>query len=100
MDIDVIPLGRCLGAEIRGLHLGHRMDDDTVRTVRGAWLDHLVLLFRGQNLTDQQLITLISGGISAFWPEPLGSESSLLGGNSRSPNDRLNAMSCWSVRFC
>ncbi len=44
-----------IGAEIRGLDLG-RVDDDAFRRIYDAWLEHLLLVFPEQNLTDDQQI--------------------------------------------
>ena len=55
-QIEVIPSGAALGAEIRSVDLAAPLSAETVQTVRKAWLEHLVLLFRGQSLTDRQLI--------------------------------------------
>jgi len=54
-EISVIPTGRTLGAEVCGVDL-RNVDERTFAAIHRAWLDHLVLLFRGQNLTDSQLI--------------------------------------------
>jgi alpha-ketoglutarate-dependent taurine dioxygenase len=54
-DINVIPTGAPLGAEIRGVDL-RALDDHLFARVHAAWLDHQVLLFRGQQLRDQDLI--------------------------------------------
>jgi taurine dioxygenase len=51
----VIPTGEALGAEVRGLDLRAITDGDFA-LVHRAWLDHLTLLFRDQDLTDQDLI--------------------------------------------
>src|SRR5471032_705079 len=51
----VMPTGGGLGAEIRGADL-RRLGDDVFAAIHRAWLDHLVLLFRGQQLSDVQLI--------------------------------------------
>ncbi len=51
----VVPTGAVLAAEIQGIEL-RQVDDDTFSFVHQAWLDHLVLLFRGQNLSDEQII--------------------------------------------
>jgi len=53
--IDVIPTGAALGAEIRGIDL-RTIDDAAFQAVHRAWLDHSVLLFRGQTLDDTDLI--------------------------------------------
>ena len=47
--------GRALGAEIHGVDL-RTIDDQGFAAIHRAWLDHLVLLFRGQDLTDDDLI--------------------------------------------
>ncbi len=45
-----LPLSPALGAEIRGLDLSRPIDAPTVAALRTAWLEHLVLVFRGQEL--------------------------------------------------
>jgi len=44
-----------LGAELRGVDLRH-VDDETFDAIYQAWLDNLVLLVRGQHLSDTDLI--------------------------------------------
>ncbi len=44
-----------MGAEIQGVDL-RTIDDSDFAAIHRAWLDHLVLLFRGQELTDDDLI--------------------------------------------
>ena len=43
------------GAEITGVDL-RTIDDTAFAAIHRAWIDHQVLLFRGQTLTDQDLI--------------------------------------------
>src|SRR5262250_2530020 len=47
--------GAALGAEIHGLDL-NRLSADEFDALYRAWLDHLVVLIRGQQLTDEDLI--------------------------------------------
>jgi taurine dioxygenase len=56
--------GAC-GATVTGLNLAHSLADDTVRAVRQAWVDHHVLVFPDQQLTDSDLvrITRYFGGL-------------------------------------
>ena len=56
MAIEVIPTGAALGAEVRGLDLTAPLDAETFDAVQQAWYDHSVLLFRGQRLSDDNLI--------------------------------------------
>jgi taurine dioxygenase len=54
--ITVVPTSGGLGAEIRVVDLSCEMDASTFSQVYKAWLQHSVLLFRGQHLTDDELI--------------------------------------------
>ena len=49
------PTGAALGAEMPGIDL-REIDDPTFAAIHQAWIDHQVLLFRGQSLTDDDLI--------------------------------------------
>jgi taurine dioxygenase len=53
--VTVIPTGKALGAEIQGIDL-RTVDSNDFAGIYRAWLDHSVLLFRGQKLTDEDLI--------------------------------------------
>ena len=54
--IDVVPTGEALGAEIRGADLSRALDPADVGAMLDAWSEHLVLLFRGQSISDPELI--------------------------------------------
>lgn len=54
--LDIVPLTKHIGAEIRGLDLREKPDDETVRAIYQAWLDHLVIVFPGQKLSQEDLI--------------------------------------------
>jgi len=53
-SIEIARVGGAIGAEIRGVDLARDLPDHTVATIRQALLDHLVVFFRGQNLTPAQ----------------------------------------------
>jgi len=53
--VAVLPSGKALGAEIQGVDL-RAVSADDFESIHQAWLDHSVLLFRGQKLTDEDLI--------------------------------------------
>ena len=53
--VEIVPSGKTLGAEIRGVDL-RDINDREFAAVYRAWLDHLVVLLRGQQLTDEDLI--------------------------------------------
>ena len=54
--LEIRPLAGAIGAEIFGVDLAHELDGDTIAAIRQAWLDHLVIFFRDQNLTPAQLL--------------------------------------------
>lgn len=47
----VMPVSDALGGEIRGIDLSRDMGDATFEAIHQAWLRHLVLLFRDQDLS-------------------------------------------------
>ena len=60
----VIPTGAALGAEIRGIDFSLSVPEDVKDALRKAWADHLVLLVRGQNINDDELL----GAAGIFGP--------------------------------
>ena len=55
VKITVTPLSRALGAEIAGVDLSRPLDDATFDAIHAAWMAHLVVVFRDQRLTDEEL---------------------------------------------
>ena len=53
---ETIPSGAALGAEIRGINLAGRIPETVALALRDAWHEHLVLLFRDQELDDGTLV--------------------------------------------
>jgi alpha-ketoglutarate-dependent taurine dioxygenase len=53
--MSVHPMNAALGAEVGGVDL-RALDDGLFAAIHRAWLDYQVLLFRGQSLTDEQLV--------------------------------------------
>jgi len=51
----VVPTGGALGAEIRNVDL-RTIEEGDFAVILGAWRDHLMLVFRGQQLNDEELI--------------------------------------------
>ena len=56
--MEIIRLNAAHGAEIRGINLSAPLSPDTVKSIRQAWHANPVLLFRQQELSDPQLMTL------------------------------------------
>jgi taurine dioxygenase len=56
LDIEVRPLSSACGAEIRGVDLTRPLTQAQVNAIKDAWAKYLVLVFRGQELSqDDQL---------------------------------------------
>ena len=68
----VEPTSGPLGADVVGVDFGLKLTDKEVRLIEKAWHDHLVLRFRGQALTDEQLMAF-SAYLGTLDPAPLGS---------------------------
>ena len=49
--LEIVPLAGSIGAEIVGIDLSRPLSEDTVRSVRDAWLRHHVVFFRDQPLS-------------------------------------------------
>lgn len=60
VEIEVKPLSPACGAEIVGVDVSRPLPDYVVRAIRAAWAKHLVLVFRGQNLTQEQQLRFAS----------------------------------------
>ena len=54
--LTVTPISGALGAEVAGVDLARPLDDATVKALRTAWLEYLVLFFRDQELTPAQFL--------------------------------------------
>ena len=55
MTIEVTPTGQACGAFVRGLDLTEPLGTDTVAAIRAAWLEHHVLVFPDQPVSDDDL---------------------------------------------
>ena len=56
MNFDVNPLSDALGAEVVGLDLRQDLDDDVMAAIVDAWHRHLVLVFRDQDLREEDQV--------------------------------------------
>jgi len=54
--IAVHPIAGPLGAEISGVDLGADLDEATIADIRRAWLEHLVIFFRDQDLSPAKFL--------------------------------------------
>jgi len=52
--MEVHPIAGALGAEITGVDLSKTLPEDLLRQIRAAFLEHLVIFFRGQKLEPRQ----------------------------------------------
>ena len=70
----VTRLADALGAEISGVDLSQPPRAETFEKIREAWLEHLVIRIRGQQLSDPQLLAFSRnfGELDPPGPNPLG----------------------------
>ena len=55
VTLQIVPLSPTMGAEIRGVDLSRPLDAAAASALREAWLEHVLLVFRGQELDDRAL---------------------------------------------
>jgi len=55
MKLDITPSGQACGATVRGVDLSKPLAREAAGAIRAAWLEHQVLAFPDQKLTDEQL---------------------------------------------
>lgn len=55
-NLKILPTGKGVGAEIRGIDLSQPLSEELRDTLQRAWSEHLVLLFRDQELTSEQYL--------------------------------------------
>ena len=67
--IQVTPSDQACGATVTGVDLSRRLDAEVLRTVRSAWLEHHVLAFPDQTLTNADLEQIVQS-LGVFGSEP------------------------------
>jgi len=60
LEIQVAPLSPACGARISGVDLTRPLSAETVQAIRDAWNKHIVLVFRGQQLSQDDQLRLTS----------------------------------------
>ena len=56
--IEVHPIAGALGAEVHGVDLSKPLEEETFEEINQAFLDHLVIFFRDQDLTPRSANSL------------------------------------------
>jgi taurine dioxygenase len=54
MSITITPLLDAIGAAITGVDLSQDVDAETVAAIKQAWLDNIIIVFPGQDITDDE----------------------------------------------
>jgi taurine dioxygenase len=74
MTLSVENLDAPLGAEIRGLDISKPLDRSEIGAIEEAWRTRLVVVFRGQTLSDPQLLAFSRyfGELDPPGPNPYG----------------------------
>ncbi|MGY8993969.1 MAG: TauD/TfdA dioxygenase family protein [Rhodospirillales bacterium] len=58
--MQILPTGTALGAEARGIDIRLPLDTVTAQALTDAWHEHLILIFRGQALSNEEQISFTS----------------------------------------
>ena len=61
LPLTINRLDPALGAEVLGVSFADPLDADTRDAIHAAWMEHLVLVFRDQDVTDQQHVDFTRG---------------------------------------
>jgi alpha-ketoglutarate-dependent taurine dioxygenase len=89
LDIGIVPLSQACGAEIKGVDLKRPLSAATVAAIKEAWALHLVLVFRGQSITQDEQLRFASYfgdlGSRKKAPEPLRARAE----GSRQDNEKV-----------
>ena len=56
--MEITPTGEACGARVTGIGLSQPLDRTAIATIRSAWLEHHVLAFPDQKLTDDDLVRI------------------------------------------
>ena len=72
MGLEIRPLTKHIGAELRGIDLRQPLDEASQKAIYKAWLDHLVIVFPDQKLEQEDLLRVSSyfGEIGALRRPP------------------------------
>ena len=60
LDIQVTPLSAACGAEIKGIDVTRPLSETQVQAIKDAWAKHLVLVFRGQKVSQEDQLRFAS----------------------------------------
>ena len=52
--VQITPRHPLIGAEIRGVDLRQPLSNDVLQAIHDAWMQHLLLVFPDQPLTDEE----------------------------------------------
>lgn len=58
--LEVVPLNPHIGAEMRGLDMTQPLGDEDIAAINAAFLKHSVIVFRGQKLSQEDLLRVTS----------------------------------------
>ena len=72
--MEILKSNNSLGAEIKNIDLGKELQKEELNFINKAWEEHLVLVFKKQNLSDVQLINYSKsfGNLDLPAPNPYG----------------------------
>ena len=90
-DIEIVPSGGPCGAEIRGVDLSRDLSPGVLAQIQRAWNEHLVIFFRGQDVTQERQLAFASrfGALGARKQAPAGQPPDRAQRNFTDPDSRI-----------
>jgi taurine dioxygenase len=96
--ITVTPLSTAVGAEIGGVNIAEDLDDATIAEIRQALLDHLVIFFRDQDITNIERHKAFTKRFGELFVHPnfnMGQENAEMVYLTRKPGDQRASGETW-----
>ena len=96
--ITVAPLSTAVGAEIGGVNIAEDLDDATIAEIRQALLDHLVIFFRDQDITNIEHHKAFTKRFGELFVHPnfnMGQENAEMVYLTRKPGDQRASGETW-----
>ena len=97
-EIKVTPLSSAIGAEISGVDISTELTNSVIKEIRAALLNHLVVFFRNQDLTDAERHRSFTRRFGDLFVHPnfnLGQENPEMVYLTRMPGDTAAAGQRW-----
>ncbi|WP_109097060.1 TauD/TfdA family dioxygenase [Aquimarina sp. AU58] len=99
MDLQLTHLTGNLGVEISSIDLSHELEPSIQKSIHELWMERELLVFRNQNLTEEQFIRFCNGfgklAKNYFFFDKESKETSPIGKVIKEKGDKMNSGGIW-----